>query len=26
LQILLAPGDYLKATKGTVAALSHPKG
>lgn len=26
LQILLAPGDYLKATKGIVAALSHPKG
>jgi len=26
LQILLASGDYLKATKGTVAALSHPKG
>jgi Cys-tRNA(Pro)/Cys-tRNA(Cys) deacylase len=26
LQILLAPGDYLNATKGIVAALSHPKG
>lgn len=25
LQILLAPGDYLRATKGTVAALSQPK-
>ena len=26
LQILIAPADYLKATKGTVAALSHLKG
>jgi Cys-tRNA(Pro)/Cys-tRNA(Cys) deacylase len=26
LQILLAPADYLRATKGTVAPLSHPKG
>jgi len=25
LQILLAPGDYLKATRGTLASLSHPK-
>jgi Cys-tRNA(Pro)/Cys-tRNA(Cys) deacylase len=25
LQILLAPADYLRATKATVAALSHPK-
>ena len=25
LQILLAPGDYLRATKGTVAALAQPK-
>lgn len=25
LQILIAPADYLRATKGTVAALSHPK-
>ena len=25
LQILLAPADYLRATKGTIAALSHPK-
>ena len=26
LQILLAPGDYLRAIKGTIAQLSHPKG
>jgi len=25
LQILIAPGDYLRATKGTIAALGHPK-
>jgi Cys-tRNA(Pro)/Cys-tRNA(Cys) deacylase len=25
LQILIAPGDYLRATKGTVAALAEPK-
>jgi Cys-tRNA(Pro)/Cys-tRNA(Cys) deacylase len=25
LQILLAPSDYLQATRGTVAALAHPK-
>jgi Cys-tRNA(Pro)/Cys-tRNA(Cys) deacylase len=25
LQILLAPADYLKATSGTIAMLSHPK-
>jgi Cys-tRNA(Pro)/Cys-tRNA(Cys) deacylase len=25
LQILLAPADYLRATKGTIAALAHPK-
>ena len=25
LQILLAPADYLRASKGTIAALSHPK-
>lgn len=25
LQILIAPTDYLRATKGTIAALSHPK-
>ena len=26
LQILLVPGDYLKATKAAVAPLAHPKG
>jgi Cys-tRNA(Pro)/Cys-tRNA(Cys) deacylase len=25
LQILIAPADYLRVTKGTIAALSHPK-
>lgn len=25
LQILLAPGDYVRATKATVAELAHPK-
>ena len=25
LQILIAPGDYLRATKGTIAALGQPK-
>lgn len=25
MQILLSPGDYLRATRGTVAPLSHPK-
>ena len=25
LQILIAPGDYLRATKGTIAALAEPK-
>jgi Cys-tRNA(Pro)/Cys-tRNA(Cys) deacylase len=25
LQILIAPGDYLRATKGTIATLGQPK-
>jgi Cys-tRNA(Pro)/Cys-tRNA(Cys) deacylase len=25
LQILMAPGDYLRATKGTIAAIAQPK-